>query len=182
MSKVITFSKIFPKYHPKAGQPTGFVKSILSQQDVLINEDYKKLLLKLNKENLFLGKLSFADIILFFEDLKKEDKPFYDKIHTIRKGARFRKDEKFSPRVWSAKPYASSQIIFFYDMLVKRLYDFRLEPNEKHVSYYVNNKLMISENFTKLCSNDCLQPGDFEGWFGYKKMLGQVICWGDVSY
>lgn len=71
MSKVITFSRVFPKYHPKAGQPTGFVKSILHQQGILINEDYKRLLLKLNTKKLFEGKLSFADIIFFLENLKK---------------------------------------------------------------------------------------------------------------
>lgn len=182
MSKVITFSRVFPKCHPKSGRPTGFVKSMLHQQGVLINEDYKKLILKLNQEKILAGKLSFADIILFLEDLKKEDEPFYDKIHTIRIGSRFMVGEKFSPRVWSAKPYASPQIIFYNDLEIKKLLEFRLEPTEKHARYFVNNKEMISIDFVKLSKNDCLEPGDFEDWFQYKKMSGQVICWDDVSY
>lgn len=182
MSKVITFSKTFPKYHPKAGQPTGFVKSILHQQGVLINEDYKRLLLKLNTKKLFEGKLSFADIIFFLEDLKKEDEPFFDKIHTIRKGYRFMACEKFSPRIWSAKPYASPQIIFYDDLEIKKVHEFRLEPTEKYARYFVNDKEMISIDFVKLSKNDCLEPDDFEDWFQYKKMSGQVICWDDVSY
>lgn len=28
MAKVITFSRVFPSYHPKAGQPTYFVEAI----------------------------------------------------------------------------------------------------------------------------------------------------------
>jgi hypothetical protein len=28
MSRVLTFSRVFPAYHPKAGQPTGFVEKI----------------------------------------------------------------------------------------------------------------------------------------------------------
>lgn len=30
MSKILTFSRVFPAYHPKAGQPTFFVGGILS--------------------------------------------------------------------------------------------------------------------------------------------------------
>lgn len=29
MAKVITFSRQFPSYHPKAGQPTYFVEKVL---------------------------------------------------------------------------------------------------------------------------------------------------------
>lgn len=30
MSKTITFAQVFPAYHPKAGQPTGFLNKILA--------------------------------------------------------------------------------------------------------------------------------------------------------
>ena len=207
MSKVITFSKTFPKYHPKSGQPTGFVKSILRQQGVLINESYKSLLLKLNTKNLFSGKLSYADIILFFEDLKKEDEPFYDKIHTIRGGSRFKKDEKFSPRVWSAKPYNSSQIIFFDDIKIKSEWDFKIitedDDGENDWSFveFLGKQYTAygyggydDKKMVEIAKNDGLEIKDFYDWFltGRTKNQrinnepkifdGQIICWGDVSY
>lgn len=35
MSRVITFSRTFPKYHPRAGEPTFFVEKILKGVDAL---------------------------------------------------------------------------------------------------------------------------------------------------
>lgn len=34
MARVITFSRKFPSYHPKAGQPTHFVEQILNSFDL----------------------------------------------------------------------------------------------------------------------------------------------------
>jgi hypothetical protein len=102
MSKVITFSRVFPKYHPKAGQPTYFVEKFLSS----INYKYY------DEDRQFNPRLS-VDI-------------FEPKHHTIRNGNRWKVGDKFSPRVWSGKPYNSKQIILSDDVEIKQIYQDRI--------------------------------------------------------
>jgi len=92
MAKVITFSRTFPTYHPKAGQPTNFVEQFYNSID-----PYKQ-------TNVWdRNDLSFINEIAMNEGRKKH--------HTIRAGSRWREGEKFSPRIWSGKPYNSKQIV-----------------------------------------------------------------------
>lgn len=147
MSRVITFSKTFPAYHPKAGQPTHFVEKLWKCFGINALED------------------------------------FTPKCHTIRAGHRWKVGDKFSPRVWSGKPYRSPQIIFSKDIEIKKVWDFEIKPTEKYARYYVNGKEMVCTDFAKLAMNDGLDPGDFEDWFQYKAMQGQIICWDEnISY
>lgn len=85
MSKVITFSRIFPAHHPKAGQPTYFVEKLITSFDQT--------------------QLGFEQILKFpasplgqIVDLKIFDS-CQPKHHTIRAGHRFKVGDKFSPRV-----------------------------------------------------------------------------------
>src|SRR5690625_178209 len=105
MSKVITFAQRFMKGHPKYVQKTHFVKKILRQQNILICGDYWDLLKILNDTNISNGKLSIEILRKFYEDLQKSDEPLFYKHHTIRAGHRWKVGDKFSPRVWSGKPY-----------------------------------------------------------------------------
>ena len=92
MAKVITFSRTFPAYHPKVGQPTYFVEkfynSLFSRNNLM---DYPK-------------GLEINESILEMKN------------HTIRAGERWKKGEYFSPRVWSGKPYNTPQIILAKDI------------------------------------------------------------------
>lgn len=175
MSKVITFAQKFLSDHPKAGQPTGFVKSILRQQGILINKDYKNLLLKLNSKKLFEGKLSYADIILFIEDLIIEEDPSLDKKHTIRAGHRFKEGEYFSPRVWSNRPYNSPQIIFLPDLEIEKTWNFEIHDATSYINY---STVHFMEGYEKLSANDGLSVEDFLDWFKFPQPFdGQIICY-----
>jgi len=159
MAKVLTFSKVFPKYHPKAGEPTYFVEQIMTS-------------------------------------LMKYKKPhgLKEKHHTIRAGKRWKVGDKFSPRVWSGKPYASKQIIISPDFEVVKIWDFEMKPAAfwDECKYYINGILITDKHdFAKLAENDGLSPVDFALWFAGKNAMdtkrksfsGQIICWSDdVQY
>lgn len=167
MSKVITFSRFFPKYHPRAGQQTFFVEKIYSA--IGVGGEYLHI------------PLPDVDNFMYNHD----ENYFEPKLHTIRAGNRFKVGEKFSPRVWSGKPYASKQIIFAPDIEIKQIYDIEILNqniflNGSYFGYYKRG--YYNDDVTTLSNNDGLCLSDFENWFGSKPFKGQIICWADVSY
>ena len=167
MSKVITFSRVFPAYHPKKGQSTNFI------------------------EKIYVG---LADIIPEFK-IPNDANDYWDfneyynsepKFHTIRGGNRFKVGDKFSPRIWSGKPYNSKQIILCPDIEVKKIWDFYMD---KEGVFYVNGK---QEDVTSsiwdgktISDNDGLSSDDFLNWFpaNGKEFKGQIICWNEnINY
>ncbi len=110
------------------------------------------------------------------------------KHHTIRAGSRFKVGDKFSPRVWSGKPYNSKQIIIAPDIEVKKVFEIGIYSgiviDKKGFCEAYNYK--PSENLTKLSSNDGLSVQDMLDWFQVEKkkeFTGQIICWNEnVNY
>ena len=151
MSKVITFSREFPKYHPKAGQPTFFVEQI-----------YNSLLSKNN-------------LMDYSSGVKK---------HTIRKGNRWKVGDKFSPRVWSGKPYKSKQFILCEDIEIKKIYQIRIWRESLLIwRFYINGEIISDPKITELAKNDGLSYRDLLDWFNVpveKNFEGQIICWSDA--
>jgi hypothetical protein len=157
MSRVLTFSRTFPSYHPRKGEPTYFVE-------------------KLNKS------LPIWKYGIIFTDLIHNDIPFFDieyyktcekKYHTIRAGHRWKVGDNFSPRVWSGKPYQSKQIIIAPDLEVKKVWDFEIKENSIMV-----NSFLYSGAENRIAKNDGLDRDDFLNWFKYPKSFdGQIICW-----
>lgn len=188
MSKVRTFSRHFPSYHPKAGLPTFFVEKILNTLQVRYNnESYFRKLLILNTDNIAKGKLSFEDIESFFISLQQY---LSLKPHTIRNGTHFKAGDKFSPRVWFGKPYNSPQIIFLDDIEVKKVWEIEIYENSE---CYINAKffgMFGSENWYILAANDGLESKDLVNWIlmspDFKKtqyFQGQIICWNEnINY
>jgi hypothetical protein len=150
MSKVITFSRVFPKYHPKAGQPTYFVEQI-----------YNSLFSKNN-------------LMDYPKGLEIDDTIMGVKKHTIRNGNRWKVGDKFSPRVWSGKPYASKQIILADDVEVKKVFDFIVEGP----GYILNGYAITLTELKILAENDGLEADDLGLWFN-KPGKFQVICWNE---
>lgn len=177
MARVLTFSRVFPKYHPKAGQDTFFVEKILSgilpkQQNGLID----------------LNELpeSVAGIVNDFQLLCS---PAERKCHTIRAGNRWKVGDKFSPRVWSGKPYCSKQITIAPDIEIKKVWDVEIQPFGSHFFVLLPTKkqgeyTMLSAG--DVAENDGLNVHDFIDWFkGHKKKVndvfkGQIICWNET--
>jgi hypothetical protein len=182
MSRVLTFSRTFPSYHPKKGQPTYFVE-------------------KLNKS---LPVLGYG--VIFF-DLIHNDIPFFDieyyktcepKGHTIREGHRWKVGDKFSPRVWGTDinpksgrsgAYQSKQIIIAPDIEVKKVWDYEVKCDPKIERWYLNNTMVSESNgitaqwfniglIQEIAKNDGLELVDFLNWFKHPKPFdGQIICW-----
>lgn len=166
MAKVITFSRKFPAYHPKAGQPTYFVE-------------------KFRKSMHFSGKspidinCDFSEEVYFMCDPKH---------HTIRSGNRFKRGDYFSPRVWSGKPYNSKQIIIGPDTLITDVWKIKIlwEEDTETWDVWIDEKwygMIGIGNAIRLSNNDGLTPADFKDWFKLNKKNrnivwhGQIICW-----
>lgn len=168
MSRVITFLRTFPSYHPKAGQPTHFVEKIWNSITELGLPHFK------NKD--------------FSDDFMWSILPLSNygcKYHTIRAGNRWKVGDKFSPRVWSGKPYNSKQIIIAPDIEIKNIWIFEVTPLD---GIQMPEAKAIT-TVTDLAKNDGLELRDFYDWFqikGHKckkPFVGQVICWNEnINY
>jgi hypothetical protein len=190
MSRVLTFSRTFPSYHPKAGEPTYFVEKFwnsfsLEALDQEFYIDYTdEIKFDLNKN------LPFGILDNFFLSLSGRYE-IGKKNHTIRKGNRWKKGMYFSPAVWgndvnpkSGKrgPYQSKQIKIGPDTEVKKTWSFDLIP---HSHILIDGKFKINldrpEELKIIADNDGLNAEDLLSWFKYPKPVidHQIIYWNE---
>lgn len=175
MSRVITFARQFPAYHPRKGESTFFVEKLYKSLDGRRYNDLPSGVLQIFNED-------------FYNDSTTP------KHHTIRAGNRWKAGDTFSPRVWSGKPYQSPQITIAPDIEIVKTWDFEIIP----ALWFDESKFLIngvqitdSKVLKELSLNDGLSPQDFAGWFCGENMMdskrkpfqGQVICWNpDINY
>lgn len=174
MSRVITFSRVFPSYHPKAGQPTNFVEKVWkslggpTQEHATAFEERK-------------GDYT-SSIAWGYRMIDGE------KHHTIREGHRWKAGDWFSPAVWGndinpksgrSGPYHSKQIKFAPDIQIKKVWDFMVDVEG---CFFINQKLYAYPNsehtLQPLAKNDGLEWMDLLNWF-QEPMIGQIICWNE---
>ncbi len=167
MSRVLTFSRTFPAYHPKAGENTYFVEKVWKSlgsfdskyKDPFIGEDFKK------------------SIVWGYQLVEG------CKYHTIRAGNRWKVGDKFSPRVWSGKPYNSKMITIAPDIEIKEIFKIRIwRESLLNWRIYINDIGINSRKITELANNDGLSHKDLLDWFNVpinKIFEGQIICWND---
>lgn len=169
MSKVIIFSRQFPAYHPKAGQPTYFVEKFL--QSFVYAPDNPHVLAEL---------LGYESADIFLDKLYR----FNPKHHTIRAGYRFKAGDYFSPRVWSGKPYRSKQIVIAPDTKILKVWNIAIEWDFLLESYHWNVFEVGKTDIATIAKNDGLSEEDFESWFPEKEEFdGQIICWNEnINY
>lgn len=163
MSKVITFSRVFPKYHQRAGEPTYFVEQIYN------------------------ALFSRNNLMDYPKGLEIDESILGIKKHTIRNGNRWKVGDKFSPRVWTDVPYQSKQITICPDIEVRKVYGFIIEDFRFYVVLPSGKWVNIgstSAEMKLIATNDGLQLNDLHEWFQYPKdFSGQIICWSDsVNY
>jgi hypothetical protein len=182
MSKVITFSRAFPLYHPRAGEPTYFVEKVWKSLNIT-EQNLHKFLPFVEAYNEVTINTPVKNLVKF-SDLNP-------KHHTIRAGHRWKAGDYFSPRVWSGKPYNSKQIQFAPDIKIKKVWDFQIiRERDGILTWYsmtLNGKIFHSQFHTaaEIWTNDGLTYNEFCDWFkmdSAKKDLhfdGQVICWSD---
>lgn len=162
MSRFIMFSPFFPSYHPCKGEPTYFVERMLHG---LIKNDAPGYGTELLKQKIVNIKALESGII---------------KHHTFRAGENWKPGDKFSPRIWTGKPYRSKHYIFGPDIEVKKTWNIKLfqAGSDLHLGYpakrtgYTN---LIS--IDKAARNDGFDDYmDFVDWFKIP-FVGQIICW-----
>ena len=165
MAKVITFSRTFPSYHPRKGQPTHFVEAF-----------YK---------SLYLMKTIPKELEDFFVHEKFING--LTKHHTIRAGRRFKKGDLFSPRVWGddinpksgkSGPYHSKQVILAQDTEIKQVWDIEINK-DGFIRIGSDIRVLSFGNETKLAENDGLTRDDLFEWFAKLPFSGQIICWNE---
>jgi len=163
MSRVITFSRYFPSYHPRKGEDTFFVEKILNG----IGEKMQSGIVDLNLLSKEVRSIVNDFVLLCSsEDIKS---------HTIRAGNRWKVGDKFSPRVWSGNPYRSKQITIAPDITIANVFDVEFLGFTK----WVNGKVLNNYELAELAKNDGLNIYDFNNWFNKLPFVGQVICWSD---
>lgn len=77
MSRVLTFSRVYPSYHPKAGEPTYFVEKIWQSIPGLYRDT------------------NLPGDVLFDEQYRYLRNDFTAKYHTIRAGHRWKAGDWF---------------------------------------------------------------------------------------
>lgn len=189
MSRVLTFSRTFPSYHPKKGEATNFVEKILS--GIFDRQDKKfSLEIMLATENRVLWD-SQSDLFFNFYFSLDWTKEWDIKGHTIRAGNRWKVGDKFSPRIWSGKPYQSKQITIAPDIKVKKVWDIEIlfETNQIHIGIPNGKNQWLLLSAGDVAKNDGLEVRDFYNWFDTKKnrkqkvLKCQIICWSDqINY
>lgn len=186
MSKVITVSRNYPHYHPKAGTPTLFVERILVgmvHSELITMSGCAELARGMGINNLGINEIRRFDCSL--------------KDNTVRAGERIKTGDKISLRYWGDDinpksgrkgPYHSKQVIIAHDDVEVTCYSFEIN----HGNIFVNNKFYgsILSDFHKnelvfLAANDGFDNvTDFTDWFTLTKKYketpifrGQIICW-----
>jgi hypothetical protein len=168
--KVLTFSTLFPKGHPKAGQPTWFVEKV---------------------------EACLADTIPGWEMSKTftlhEWDAYYNctmpKHHTIRAGNRWKVGDMASLRIWSGKPRRSKQIEFA-QVEVKKTWPIEIRINNGAIYIEIDGRIRRGLLYPQIARNDGLEYIDFVNWFMIHPnkierhtFTGQIICWSDkVDY
>lgn len=180
MAKVLMLSRVFPKYHPKAGKPTDFVEQFWNSFNLTLKKYDEEFIYSsdLFDLQLFNPKLKNGFILSDFrKSLKSQVTLKSKKRYTIRKGNRFKKGDFFSPRVWSNKPYNSKQIIIDHDREVLETFEIKITKDHQIYINGIWHCAYGSGAYNDLAENDGLKPEDFKAWFNDLPFEGQIICW-----
>lgn len=154
--RVITVSRTFPGYHPKAGEPTYFVEKILAGLGLITIDD------------------PVWELILALDW----------KYHTIRVGSRWKVGDMASLRYWQGKPrQKGSKQIEFAQVEIKKVWPIKI-VGEFIFNQFDN--VWFAAHLNQLSANDGLSVDDLKAWFKMpvkKTFIGQIICWSDkVNY
>ena len=156
MSKVhyLPFSRFFPAYHPKVGEPTFFIEKIWES----------------------IGDCSFdqypAAVLGDFDP----------KHHTIRKGNRFKPGDFIMPFAWSDKPYRSRWIHFSPMIEVKKVWDVFCDGMLWWVNHQPAPTCVL-EIVAKNDGLSYSELMDWFKYPSSKSFSGQIICWNEnINY
>jgi len=175
--KRMSFSRQFPAYHKRKGEPTYFVEKILTEIGIrFLENDYLEMLCKLNPS------ISRPFLKKFQNSLTSQE--VCAKKHTIRSlSKQMQIGDKILPVCWAGRPYHKTkegfwQIVFAPEIEVKHAWDL----SQNVLDYLYENALMV--DFSK---NDGLTYDDLILWLKLPKQEEswkfsvnnnyQIICW-----
>jgi len=178
-------SRVFPTYHPRAGESTYFVEKIWKsigwvEYGVLLDNNLK-----------FIDSANkVSDIIQdFARGIESENTIFAPKHHTIReKGVNpVKVGDTLTLFSWSGRPYRSSQIVIAPQIEIKQVWDFDLfKYGCQGTTLCINGVEKPKDLLIDIAMNDGLSTNELFNWFKYPKkpvMQHQIICWSDsVKY
>lgn len=193
--KVIRFARTFPTKHRRKGEPTFFVEQIINwywetQEPPFNGVEDMIFLLNPDKPADMLRK--------FVSELNMDIKDW--KSHTIRAGSRFKAGDIASMRVWSGRPYHTTDITILPPIKIPKVWQFNKHDYNHTIPFGVNFSLHDGmKPFTielpeikkdtldiarLIIHNDGLTETDFISWFKpYPPFEGQIICWNkDIEY
>lgn len=172
MSRVIIFSTKFPSYHPRKGEETFFVEKLWKGLYTGNRMDGEYSIWTKHPRLMKAGHWQLPHV---WRD-QMNDKKFTPKYTTIRAGNRWKVGDKFSPRIWSGKPYYSKQIIVGPDIEIKKVWDVEFDS----AGVIAINGFYTELEYEIIAQNDGLSIEDFYGWFPMdKELIGQIICWNE---
>lgn len=183
--KVLTFSRAFPKRHPKAGQPTWFVEKTWNSFNVTVRDTE---FYHLGEDHVTENNkhLPYGIVETFLSSLSPRN-GMTPKSHTIRAGSRFKPGDMASLRVWSGKPYRSKQIEFA-QVEVKKVWSIENVISHTWWTFRVDDKFYCGK-VDVIANNDGLELQDFIDWFTIhpksidREFKGQIICWDEsINY
>lgn len=168
MSRVITFSRKFPSYHRRAGEPTYFVQQIWNAFRGDAFELPKEFVPYVRDHEINIKPIGEA-LHFHFDGMK---------YHTIRAGNHWRVGDNFSPRVWSGVPYRSKQISIAPDIQVKKVWPIGVRMRGPYKEFYSGDVDLTGSSIVRIAMNDGLSADDLYGWFN-PPFDGQIICWNE---
>lgn len=186
MSKVITFSRAYPSYHPRKGEPTYFVEKIWEglNRNQHTADDWRSWNVKQLED-------AIPDCVNNYAGHN-----YIPKHHTIRSGHRWKEGDWFQPAVWGnninpksgrSGPYHSKQIKFAPEIQVKKTWDLDIHGTDWYLDGRHEYTTGWDVSIETIAANDGLLPIDFYDWFtlspDFKKkeeFFGQIICWNEA--
>jgi hypothetical protein len=168
--RVITFSRQFPKGHPKEGQPTYFVEKIWNSLKIA------------GEYNVYINHPKQLKDGSWRVPIFWRGENHGSKFHTIRAGNRWKVGDMYSPRVWSGKPYGSKQVEFAPPIRIEKVWEFGISKSDYFINDGTGIKMISYDLLKSIARNDGLELDDFECWFALhpkKKeqyFTGQILC------
>lgn len=162
------FSRTFPATHSKKGKTTFFPEKIWASFSDYPHKD-------LEDKYIYLNGCSENPMWDIYDE-------YAPKFHTFRIGHGRKVGDKFDPRIWTGKPYASPQFTFAPPLIIKKIWPFHVD--ECGVMS-INGIYCDEETELLAATNDGLTLEDFNEWLcmpsfrSGKAIEGQILCWSD---
>jgi len=174
MSKRMSFSRTFPKGHPRAGEPTYFPQKILSSLNSMPNFPSSNIMIDweaLSK----LGVEYVADTLYGYLGYKGHTcRPMF----TASGKVACKAGDKYDFFSWEGTPYRSKQIVWARDVVLPRIVPLEIRSWDNIVvgnTYYYGDSVCVPL-LEQLAANDGLTVADYKAWMECTKSVGVPLA------